>query len=64
MLDMIVERGAMKDTLVKMLKFFTQARNGRDARTETPSVPAAVVTSENESPHVDEPEPSRVLEKP
>ena len=67
MLDMIVERGAMKDTLAKMLKFFTQARNGRDARMETPSVPAAVVASEpdiDEQPPVDEPEPSRVLEKP
>jgi acetyl-CoA carboxylase carboxyl transferase subunit beta len=64
MLDMIVERGTMKDTLAKMLKFFTQARNGRDARIEGASVPAAARASEVEPPDVEEPEPSRVLEKP
>jgi acetyl-CoA carboxylase carboxyl transferase subunit beta len=46
MLDMIVERGAMKETLARLLRFFTQAPNGADARAESRSRPAASVESE------------------
>jgi acetyl-CoA carboxylase carboxyl transferase subunit beta len=51
MLDMIVERGTMKDTLSKLLRFFTQSRRGdRDSPRESPAVPVS--------------EPARPAEKP
>jgi acetyl-CoA carboxylase carboxyl transferase subunit beta len=56
MLDMIVERGVMRDTLAKVLRFFTQSESSIAAatpeRVEAVPVPAP------------EPSPSRAAEKP
>ena len=53
MLDMIVERGAMKDTLVKLLRFFTEPQRP-SFRLESGVDDAAMPVSE----------PSRAAEKP